>query len=201
MSFPVDRRSVLLSVAALPLLQLPALADEKGYATEDVVVGDEAAPLVVYEYISYTCPACANFHRSIWPQVKENYVDTGKVKFVVRDFYRNTPDLLVGMTARCGGPKGFYPMADVYLSTQATWTRAPDVNDAVRQIARKAGLSNTRIDACLTDEEYARTLVDSFRANMETHGVRSTPTFIVNGDRHEGFSSYEDFAKVLDAAL
>ena len=202
MTLPLNRRAVLIGTAALPLMQLPAwAADDKGYSAADVIVGDDNAPLQVYEYVSYTCPACANFHQSIWPQVKEAYVDTGKVKFVVRDFYRNQADLLVGMTARCGGSKGFYPMADAYLSTQATWMRAPDPNDAVRQIARKIGLSNSRIDACLKDEDYAKSLVESWQANMELHSVRSTPTFIIAGDRYEGFASFEDIAKALDAAL
>ena len=201
MTFAPTRRGLLLGAASLPLLRLPALADDKGYAVEDVAYGDEAAPLTVYEYVSYTCPACAAFHRTIWPKVKEEYVATGKVKFVVRDFYRSRADLLVGMTARCGGPKGFYPMADAYLSTQQTWMRAPDPNDAVRQIARKAGLSNARIDACLSDEDYATRLVESWQKNMEADSVNATPSFVINGETHTGIASYEAFAELLDAAL
>lgn len=201
MTLSMNRRAVTLGLLSAPALALPILADEKGYALDDVIIGDANAPLTVYEYVSYTCPACASYHRNIWPQVKETFVDTGKVQFVIRDFYRNRPDLLVGMTARCGGATGFYPMADAYLSTQAQWMRAPDVNHAVRQIARKAGLPNARIDACLQDEDYAKALVETWQTNMEAHEVRATPSFVINGVIHSGMGSFEEFAELINDAL
>lgn len=200
MSVTPSRRAIVMGLGSLSLLNLPALAANEPFAG-DVMVGDASAPLTVYEYISYTCPACANFHQTVWPQVKEAYVDTGKVKFIVRGFYRNTTDLDAGVVARCGGERGFYPMADVFLSTQSTWMRAPDVGFALRQIAKRAGLPGAKVDACLADMDFKTKLVEAFRLNVEEHGIRATPSFVINGTTHSGGMPFDEFSELLDNAL
>ena len=236
-----DRRFVLAGLASLPVLGRPALAaDENSETTEtsetsesaetpqteqsigfveEFSLGAEDAPLTVIEYISYSCGACGSFHDHVWPDVKKNYVDTGKVKFVLRAFLRNQADLYADMAARCGGERGYYPMTDMFLSTQSTWTRADDHLAAIRKIGRKVGLSSGQLDACYAElptcfaadgadaltclkaNPFAYALFNKFQAEADEHEVNSTPTFIIDGDKHTGVMPYDEFSKLLDEKL
>ena len=195
-----SRRTVLTGMAALPIISLPALAQQKRF-TEDPFVGDENAPLTVYEYVSFSCPHCANFHKSVWPEVKKNYVDTGKVKFIFREVFFNSNDLRIALIARCGGQKAYYPMADLYLNSQPIWRGAPDPTLAIHQVAKRAGIPKAQMDACIADEAFQKTLVENYRTNAADHGVRSTPSFVINGTTHAGGMPFEDFSRLLEDAL
>ena len=116
-----NRRHLLAMIAAsgaATLLPAGALADP---VMGDVVLGDEAAPVTVIEYASFTCPHCASFHINTWPQFKAAYIDTGKVRFILREVYFDRYGLWASMVARCGGTDGFYPMADQLMKKQSVW--------------------------------------------------------------------------------
>jgi protein-disulfide isomerase len=176
----------------------PAASD---YALGDIALGDPNAPLTVYEYASFTCPHCASFHENTFPEVKEQYIDTGKVRFILREVYFDQYGLWASMVARCGGAEGFYPMADAFLSSQSTWTRSPDIGHAIQQVGRRAGLPAERIQQCLSDREFAKTLLETYQQNRDADEVKSTPTFVIDGETHTGAMSFEDFSALLDAAL
>ncbi|MEM1164642.1 MAG: DsbA family protein [Pseudomonadota bacterium] len=205
MTIKMTRRHALAAGAALAAIPGTALAQattgDPTYVTGDVAMGADDAPLTVVEYASLTCPHCARFHIRTWPKVKEEYVDTGKVRFILREVYFDKYGLWASMTARCGGEKGFYPMMDTFLKTQSTWTKADDIGHAIQQIGRRAGLSQGQLSACLSDQDYAKTLVEAYQDNAEADAVRSTPTFIIGGKHHSGDMTFEDFAALLDAEL
>ena len=200
----LDRRHFLASLGAGSVL-LPGLAraadEPAGPPTGDIAMGAEDAPLTVIEYASLTCPHCASFHVNTWPKVKENYVDTGKVRFIMREVYFDQYGLWAAMTARCGGEKGYYAMVDTFLKTQREWTSAQDIGAAIQQIGRRAGLSNDQLSACLSDRDYAKKLIEVYQENAEADGVRSTPSFIIDGELHSGAMGYDEFAALLDKAL
>ncbi|MEM0988890.1 MAG: thioredoxin domain-containing protein [Pseudomonadota bacterium] len=201
MSF-ATRRTVLLGASALPLLgALPAFASTEAKFTDDFSIGADDAPVTVYEYISYTCGYCGQFHQVVWPEIQEAYVDSGKARFILRPFYRNTVDLDIDMLARCGGPDNFYALIDVYLNEQSLWTRAQDINFAVTQIARRAGMPQATIDECLADYEFKKTLVEAFRTNAAEHEVEATPTFIVGDEVHRGLATTETLSGLIDNEL
>lgn len=179
----------------------PATEVGADYALGDIALGDPEAPLTVYEYASFTCPHCANFHNQVFPEFKEKYIDTGKVRFILREVYFDQYGLWASMVARCGGEQGFYPLADAFLSTQSAWTRAPDIGHAIQQVGRRAGLPAERLQQCLSDREFAKKLLDTYQDNREADEIQSTPTFVINGEKHSGEMSFEDFSAVLDAAL
>ena len=211
----LDRRMMLAALGALPLTSqlafaadddtpAPEAAEDKPYILGDVVLGDENAKVTVIEYASPTCPHCASFHVNTWPQVKEQYVDTGKVKFILREVYFDKFGLWVAMTARCGGEAGYYPMMDTFLKTQREWTRAGDdsaIGHAIQQVGRRAGLSSEQLDACLSDRDFAKALIADYQDKAKADEVRSTPTFMINGEQHTGDKSFEQFSEILDAAL
>jgi len=198
MESTMDRRAVLGGIAAATVAGPHALAQDKPYFTDDIVMGNLDASVTVYEYASFTCPHCAAFHINTWPQVKEAYVDTGKIKFILREVYFDQYGLWASMTARCGGERGYYPMVDQFLVTQSAWTRAPDIGHAIQQIGRRAGLSSSQLTGCLSDRGYAETLIANYQANAGEHEIRSTPTFIINGESHAGNMSFDAFAKLID---
>lgn len=203
MPLPLDRRRFLAATAAtgaLAALPLPALAEP---VMGDIPLGDENAPLTVIEYASLTCPHCGAFHRETWPQVKADYVEAGKVRFILREVYFDKHGLWASMIARCGGEKAFYPLTDAYLTRQEAWLGVPDDQriEEMMKIARRNGLSNEQIQACLSDEAYAKSLIEWYQENATADDVTSTPTFIIAGDKHTGNMPFEDFAALLDAEL
>ena len=179
----------------------PAATDEAGYALGDIALGDPNAPLTVYEYASFTCPHCATFHTQTFPEFRDKYIETGKVRFILREVYFDQYGLWASMVARCGGEEGFYPLVDAYLSTQASWTRAPDIGHAIQQVGRRVGLPAERLQQCLSDREFAKQLLETYQENREADEVESTPTFIISGEKYTGAMSFEDFSAILDAAL
>ncbi|MEM7190502.1 MAG: DsbA family protein [Pseudomonadota bacterium] len=200
MTFDLTRRTALAAGAAFAVAPISAFADEELYRTGDIAMGAEDAPLTVIEYASLTCPHCASFHINTWPQLKEQYVDTGKVRFIMREVYFDKYGLWASMTARCGGGKGFYQMMDTFLKTQATWTKAPDIGHAIQQIGRRAGLSQDQLGQCLSDQDFAKKLVEDYQTNAEADAIRATPSFIIEGELHSNMS-FEEFAAILDEAL
>ncbi len=199
----LDRRRFLAAAAAtgaLAALPLPALAEP---VMGDVVLGAEDAPVTVIEYASFTCPHCAAFHQHTWPKVKAEYVDTGKVKFILREVYFDRYGLWASMVARCGGEQAFYPLANQFLTKQDSWTSVPEgqIGQEIAKIGRMNGLSNEQLNACLSDEEYARSLIERYQENAAEHEVESTPTFIIGGEKHTGNMPFEEFSQLIEAEL
>jgi len=169
----------------------------------DIVLGDDAAPVTVIEYASFTCPHCAAFHADTWPQFKLEYIDTGKVRFILREVYFDREGLWASMTARCGGADAFYPMAEQFMEKQSIWAKAARGNnsDEIRKIGLLNGLSAAQFDACFSDQGYADALIEAYQRTTTADGVESTPTFIINGALHAGNMPFDEFSALIDAAL
>ena len=212
--FAPTRRAVLggaLALAATPALAQDALED-RGYALGDVVLGDPDAPVTIIEYASLTCGHCANFHRNSYPQIKADYIDSGKAKMVIREIFFDQFGLWSAMIARCGGEAGYHMMIDMFLNRQRDWyqTHIPAYNqtknpqpmiDDMMKIGRLAGLSNERMNACLSDQDYLERMVTDFQTYSSEDGVRSTPTFLINGERVEGAIGATEMARIIEGKL
>lgn len=172
----------------------------------EMVEGSEDAPITVIEYASYTCPHCANANETLIPQLKKNYIDTGKVKFIYREVYFDKYGMWGSMIARCGGPEKFFGISDMlYKAQKEILAPARDGNDAgtadeLRKIGRMAGIDDAQLDACLNDGDKLRALLTWFQQNAQKDNIDSTPSFIIDGQKYSNMS-YEDFAKILDAKL
>ncbi|MEO3476230.1 DsbA family protein [Phaeobacter sp. CAU 1743] len=172
-------------------------------AITEMVQGAEDAPVTLIEYASYTCPHCANFHTGPYKKLKEEYIDTGKVKFIYREVYFDRYGLWASMIARCAGPEKFFGMTDLIFKEQSDWARAggaTEIVDALRKIGRLAGLENDQLEACLQDGTKAQTLVTWYQENAEEHDVTATPSFVLNGKKIEN-QSYDSFKALIDAEL
>lgn len=169
----------------------------------EMVQGAEDAPVTLIEYASYTCPHCANFHQGTYKRLKQDYIDTGKVKFIYREVYFDRYGLWASMIARCGGPEKFFGISDLIYKGQSDWARAggaTEIVDALRKIGRLAGLEEEQLEACLQDGTKAQTLVSWYQENATEHGIESTPSFILNGKKIEN-QSYDAFKTLIDAEL
>lgn len=169
----------------------------------EMSIGNPDAPVTVIEYASFTCPHCASFHGGPFKQLKADYIDTGKINFVYREVYFDRYGLWASAIARCAGPDRFFGIADLIYDGQSTWSRAGEpaaIVEELRKIGRLAGLDGDTLEACLQDGEKLRTLVAWYQQNAEADDIRSTPSFVINGEKH-GNMSYADMAELLDAEL
>ena len=170
---------------------------------QDMVLGDPNAAVEVIEYASFTCPHCAAFHEGPYKQLKAEYIDTGKIKFIYREVYFDRPGLWASMVARCGGPERFFGIVDLIYKGQSEWARAGEpaaIVEELRKIGRLAGLDNDTLEACLQDAEMAQTLVAWYQENGERDNIDSTPSFVINGAKHSNMA-YANMKQLIDAEL
>lgn len=169
----------------------------------DMAIGSEDAPITVIEYASMTCPHCAAFHNEVFPAIKEEYVETGKVRFIMREVYFDRFGLWGTMIARCGGGMRYWGLQDVFFAQQSEWRQGETVQDVVnnmRAIGRQAGFNDAQLDECLQDQEMAEALVARFEHQMAEHDISGTPTFIINGQQYSNMRINE-FRSVLNEKL
>lgn len=166
----------------------------------DRALGAADAKVVVVEYASTTCPHCATFHKEIFPAVKKDYIDSGKVRFIFREFPLNDVDLAAVMVARCAPEDKFFPLLDVYFEQQESWTKG-NPRDELFKIAQLAGFTRESFEACLKNEQLAKGILESRDRAESEFGVQSTPTFFINGEVLRGVESPDEFRKLIDAAL
>ena len=166
-------------------------------------MGAADAPVTMVEYAMFTCPHCANFHKTVFPRIKENYIDTGKVRLVYREVYYNRPSLWAAMIARCAPQERYFGIVEVLFDRQSDWAAAENEQAMLGKlfsIGRQAGLTDDAMNACLQDRALAEGLVAEYQAKSTADKIDSTPTFIINGEMQPN-ASYEEFSAKLDAAL
>ncbi|WP_299305035.1 DsbA family protein [uncultured Litoreibacter sp.] len=200
--FFVMNRDAAPGVTELGSAQAQTASDIDTSMVKEMTIGADDAPITFIEYASYTCPHCQRFHKDVFPQLKADYIDTGKVKFVYREVYFDGPGLWAGMMARCGGEDRFFGLVDLIYENQRTWTQGEPAQIAanLKKMGKLAGLTDAQLDACLQDGEKARAMTAVFQENSQADGVRSTPSFVIDG-KLESNMSYDDLKALLDAKL
>ena len=192
-----------------PVSLLPGAANAQETTGElpevlEMIQGDPDAAVEVIEYASFTCPHCASFHANQYKALKANYLDTGKIRFVYREVFFDRPGLWASMIARCPDDADFFfNVANLLYEQQRSWLAGGDpgtIVEALRTLAKTAGLDDATLDACLADAPKAESLFTWYQENAERDTVTSTPSFLIDGAKH-GNMSYEDFAAILDAKL
>ena len=169
----------------------------------EMAMGDENAPVTLIEYASFTCPYCASFHVNQFKELKADFIDTGKVRFIYRDVFFDKFGLWASMVARCGGPERFFGIVDMIYEDQREWIgdgTDAGVADRLRKIGKVAGLTEEELDACLTDRENAQALVAVYQENSEADGISSTPTLLINGTKYQNMA-YPELKDVIEGKL
>ena len=164
----------------------------------DHVIGSETAPVTVIEYASPTCPHCATFHNDVYPAFKTQYIDTGKVRFIVRPFLRNVQDAVVFMVAEAGGPENFHNIIETYFRTQSQWAVAEKPGNALRAIAKQLGFTDETFNAALTNQPLYNAMEAMKTEALKTFDLEGTPTFYVNGKQLTGDKTLVQLAAEID---
>lgn len=169
----------------------------------DLWLGAADAPVDFIEYASFTCSHCADFSTEVFPKLKAEYIDTGKIRFAQRDVYFDDVGLWAGILARCGDESKFYPVAGMLFESQREWLSAKNGEELaanLRKIGAKAGYSAEQMDACWQDEAKVQSLVATFQQNAVADQIEGTPTFIIDGEKVSNLP-WEQLKAKLDEKL
>jgi protein-disulfide isomerase len=168
-----------------------------GLTNDDRIFGNPDAPITIIEYASLTCPHCAHFANEVLPELKKKWIDTGKVKLVLRDYPLDEPSLRAAIVARCAPPDRFYAYVDTFFGAQDKWVTARDYRDALARLVKLGGMSREEFDNCLKNTALENKIVETRLIASKELDVNSTPTFFINGAKFTGAPTVEEFNKVL----
>ena len=193
-----------LSLTALTsrAMAVPAGVVTKPQALADMALGPDDAKVTIVEYAASTCPHCAAFNKGVFPKIKSEFIDTGKVRYVFREFPLNIKDLACAMlTRRIAGEDSakYFAVVDIMFRQQDQLVEK--TSDTLRLIGRQAGLSTQAVEDCLKDQAMQDKISAGQKYAEDVLKVDGTPTFFINGDEIVGEASFEEFAKRIDALL
>jgi protein-disulfide isomerase len=166
---------------------------------DDIPLGSASAPVTIIEYASMTCPHCAAFSNGVFPKLKEKYIDTGKVRFIMRLFPTPPIDLsrAAYMLARCGGPDKFYPLIETLFQQQEKWVVRNPI-EPLLAISKQAGFTEESFKACLNDKALLAKVDQVSNTASSKFKVDSTPTFFINGQKFGGEMPISEFDKAIE---
>jgi protein-disulfide isomerase len=194
MAVLVSGAAFLLAFATLSIAPQNAAAAEQaatapapaaGEALPEMSMGKVDAPVTIIEYASLSCPHCAAFEKDVFPTLKSEYIDTGKVHYIMREFPHNEQGLAGAVIARCLDPSRYFAFTELLFSKQSDWAFKDDAIPPLKQIAKQAGLSDSEFDKCIDDEALQKKIL-AIREQGEKMGVTGIPTFFVNGKLAKG---------------
>ena len=200
-----------IGASSLPPFNIAAQAAEtvpmaellKPDALPDMILGDDKAPVTIVEYASLTCSHCASFHEKTYPELKKRYIDTGKVRFIFREFPLDSLAAAAFMLARCTGQDDknkYFALVDTLFKQQRQWAVEKPLPPLLA-ISKQAGFTEKTFEACLANQKVLDG-IESVRQRAATQfKVQSTPSFFINGVLHPGALSIEDMAKLIEPYL
>ena len=205
-------KTAALSIATLALASLstrafaqdPKVPVDELMAKEalpDIVQGKADAPVTMVEYASMTCTHCAHFHATVFPALVKNYIDTGKVKFILREFPLDPLATAGFMLARCEGPDKRNAVTDLLFDQQQNWAFVDKPLEALANILKQTGMTKDRFESCLKDQKLYDAVDQVRDRGSSKFGVTATPTFYVNGEKVTGEVNPSTLAKIIDPLL
>jgi len=173
----------------------------------DMVHGSADAPVTIIEYASMTCPHCAAFQKDIVPMLNKDYVETGKVKMVFREYPLDGAARMASAVARCFSGDQYFSFIDLLFANQMNWIKdfdnnqqitREDVVEGLAQMGRQAGMSREKVESCANDANNLALVDANWMEGQTKYNVNSTPTFIINGTTHTGELPYDQLQKIID---
>ena len=170
---------------------------------DDFIIGDENAPITIIEYASMSCSHCATFHTNTLPELKKEYIDTGKVRMIFRDYPFNYPALLGSMMMRCIPGDVRYDYMNALYLLQTTWVdKDPKVSKKeLYKIMQSGGMTKNEFDSCYTNLDNENLILEGVMAAQKEFNIKSTPSFVVNGNIVEGNKNIKEFRQIIDKIL
>jgi len=167
---------------------------------DDIPMGAANAPVTIIEYASMTCPHCAAFEVNTLPKLKEKYIDTGKVRYIMREYPLDRLAAAAFMLARCAGPDKYNPLIETLFQQQQKWAVREPI-PPLMAIVRQAGFTQKTFDACINDQELLKKVQEQRDRGSEKFKVDSTPTFYINGTKYSGDMSFDAMEKIIEPLL
>ena len=182
------------------------LANEKSaleISEDEFVIGDKDAPITIIEYASMSCSHCASFHNNTLPDIKKEYIDTGKVRMVFRDYPFNYPALLGSMMMRCIESDVRYDYMNALYQLQNTWVnKDPKISKKeLYKIMQSGGMTKDEFNECYSNLDNENLILEGVMAAQKDFNIKSTPSFIVNGNLVEGNKNIKEFRQIIDKIL
>jgi protein-disulfide isomerase len=200
-------RSIVLTATALLALALAptlAFADDSAKLPQaslpEMSMGDPKAPVTIIEYSSLSCPHCAEFHNAVLPKLKSDYIDKGKVLYIMREFPLNDAALAGAVVARCVDPAAFFAFVKVLFAKQEDWAYKDDAFTPLKEFAKQAGLPEDKFNKCLDDKELQKQIL-AVREEGAKKGVNATPSLFVNGTLLSGGATLENIEAAMKPYL
>jgi protein-disulfide isomerase len=175
----------------------------KPVSLPDMALGTANATVTITEFASMTCPHCAAFNEQVFPKIKAQYIDTGKVRWIFREFPLDIKAAAGSMLSRCianGDAQKYFAVTDMLFRSQADWV-TKNTAETLGRIGKQAGLTQQQVEACLKDQALLDKIAADQKYASEVLKIDSTPTFFINGEKIKGEASFEEFAKKIDALL
>jgi protein-disulfide isomerase len=174
-----------------------------GAKVPDLELGSKDAKVTMIEFASLSCPACAAFHKNALPTLKEKYIDTGKVRLLMRDHPLNDPAFAASLLSRCSGDNDkAVRLQGVLFEKQSEWLGGRDILDRLYDIGKQAGFNREKFEACISDQAKYEKLLEQRNHSSDAYAIRGTPSFFIDGQRFTGdFTDPEAFAKMIDPLL
>jgi protein-disulfide isomerase len=160
----------------------------------DEVMGAADAPVTIVEYASMTCPHCSHFHETTFPEMKKKYIDTGKVRFIFREFPLDPLAAAASMLARCAGKDKYFPLIETFFAQQKDWVVQKPLQPMFA-IAKQAGFTQQTFDQCLANQQMLNAIEEGRTRATTKFNVNSTPTFFINGKIFRGTLTPEELDK------
>jgi len=183
------------------LKDIPVQELNKPGSLSEISIGRPDAKITIIEYASMTCGHCGRFHRDLLPQLKAKYIDTGIARLVVREFPLDFTAIAVSMLARCAGPKHTYNVIATMFDRQQQWMRKGDIRNDIQKIMNEFGMSDKAHKRCMVNKELFHQIKAIRQRAIETFGVKSTPTFFINGKPLAGPQSVDEFDRIIQPML
>jgi len=166
----------------------------------EMTLGKADAPITVVEYASLGCPLCRGFHKATFPRFKQEYIDTGKVYYVFREFPIGKSSTAAAMASRCAPGKSYFSIIRKFMNTTGQWNAREPNLDAIYKVVQETGLSRSKFDTCMANQNI-KDGVTKVKQRGREFGVKGTPTFFIDGQRVRGALAFSDMKKLVDAKL
>jgi protein-disulfide isomerase len=168
---------------------------------DDFIYGEDEATITIIEYASLSCSHCGHFATEVFPEIQKNYIDTGKVKFIYRDFPLDEPALRASQLTKCVDDERYANFVKVLFKTQETWAYNKNFPEKLENIAKLGGMSGEEFHECMANKEIETQILESRIEAHEKLSITSTPTFFINGVKYSGSKDYKFFSKIIDNLL
>ena len=174
---------------------------------KDIVFGNKNAPVTIIEYASLSCPHCAHFYNDVLDQIKKNYIDTNKVKFIYRDFPLNQSAMLASLISTCyaknnhNDSEKYHKFIKVLFKSQDSWAFDKDFSEKLRSVVKTNGMTSAEFDVCANNKDLINEILQSRLQAEQELGIDSTPSFVINGEILGGYHDFGSFKKIIDQKL